>query len=149
MTKATESRHKTAASHAYLRLLGLTAVDTPTLLKHIRKGLSFSSWKIFLHDTALPVLSLTRMVQISPSTLARRKREGRLQPDESDRLVRAARVYAQALALFSGDEDAARHWLQSPQLALGGSTPLEYASTEVGAREVEALIGRLEHGIPS
>jgi putative toxin-antitoxin system antitoxin component (TIGR02293 family) len=75
--------------------------------------------------------------------------EGRLQPDESDRLVRAARIFAQAVGLFEGDEEAARRWLTSPQPALGGSTPWDYAATEIGAREVENLIGRLEHGIPS
>ncbi|MCH7682562.1 MAG: DUF2384 domain-containing protein, partial [Gemmatimonadetes bacterium] len=30
-----------------------------------------------------------------------------------------------------------------------GGIPIEFSSSEVGAREVENLIGRLEHGIPS
>jgi putative toxin-antitoxin system antitoxin component (TIGR02293 family) len=51
--------------------------------------------------------------------------------------------------LFEGDANAARQWLTAPQPALGGSTPGDYAATELGAREVENLIGRLEHGIPS
>jgi putative toxin-antitoxin system antitoxin component (TIGR02293 family) len=72
-----------------------------------------------------------------------------LRPDESDRLVRAARVFSQAVGLFEGDGNAARQWLTVPQPALGGSTPWEYAATDLGAREVEGLIGRLEHGIPS
>jgi putative toxin-antitoxin system antitoxin component (TIGR02293 family) len=38
-------------------------------------------------------------------------------------------------------------WLKSPQKALGGKTPLEYSDTEPGAREVEDLLGRLEHGV--
>jgi uncharacterized protein (DUF2384 family) len=33
------------------------------------------------------------------------------------------------------------------QKGLGGKTPLEYADTEPGAREVEDLLGRLEHGV--
>ena len=52
-----------------------------------------------------------------------------------------------AVALFEGDIAAARKWLQMPQRGLGGETPLDFASTEVGAREVENLIGRLEHGV--
>ena len=42
-----------------------------------------------------------------------------------------------------------RRWLNSPQVGLGGATPLEYAETEVGAREVEDLLGRIEHGVYS
>jgi len=34
-------------------------------------------------------------------------------------------------------------------VGLGGETPLEYAETEVGAREVEDLLGRIEYGVYS
>ena len=57
------------------------------------------------------------------------------------------RVFGRALELFEGDSQAAERWLSSPRAALGGATPLELAKTEAGAREVEALIGRLEHGV--
>ena len=46
-------------------------------------------------------------------------------------------------------EDNARQWLTSPQVGLGGAVPLEYAETEVGAREVEDLLGRIEFGVYS
>jgi putative toxin-antitoxin system antitoxin component (TIGR02293 family) len=70
-----------------------------------------------------------------------------LQPDESDRLLRVSRVFARAIELFEGDDRAARHWLSTPQRALGGAVPLTLAKTKVGAREVERLVGRLEHGV--
>ena len=57
------------------------------------------------------------------------------------------RVLGKALKMFEGDSRAAERWLSSPRRALGGATPLELAKTEAGAREVEALIGRLEHGV--
>ena len=37
--------------------------------------------------------------------------------------------------------------LSKPVKALGMKTPLQYAATESGAREVENLLGRLEHGV--
>jgi putative toxin-antitoxin system antitoxin component (TIGR02293 family) len=58
-----------------------------------------------------------------------------------------ARVFARALALFDGDADQARAWLSAPQPALGGMPPLVLARTDLGAREVEALVDRLEHGV--
>ena len=60
---------------------------------------------------------------------------------------RVERVFAAALALFEGDEAAARRWMGRPQPAFGGVMPSEYAKTEAGAREVEDLIGRLENGV--
>jgi len=92
---------------------------------------------------------LLKFVDISRRTLLRRKSEGRFSPDESDRLLRAARVVARALALFDGDRDAALEWLNEPQPALGGAVPLDMARTEIGAREVETLTYRLEHGVYS
>jgi uncharacterized protein (DUF2384 family) len=38
-------------------------------------------------------------------------------------------------------------WLTSSQKTLGDQTPLEHARTEIGAREVEERVGRLEHGV--
>ena len=46
-------------------------------------------------------------------------------------------------------EANARQWLNAPQFGLGGAIPLEYAGTEVGAREVEDLLGRIEYGVYS
>ena len=138
-----------ARGHGYAALLGLRTFDTPGLLARIHAGLSFHAWERFLQTTGLPRDVVLEAVQISSRTLARRRSEGRLQTDESDRLLRLARVFARTQALFEGRADAARAWLLGEQMALGGATPLRYASTDVGAREVEALIGRLEHGVAS
>jgi len=68
---------------------------------------------------------------------------------ESERLLRLAGVLEKAAALFEGDAAAARHWLQTPNHALGNVAPLTFAQTEIGARAVEDLIDRLEYGVPS
>ncbi len=136
-------------THSYVQLLGFKTFDTAPLLKKVHVGFSFDAWENFAKNTALAKEDIFELVQISARTIARRRDEGRLHPDESDRLLRATKIFAQALSLFEGDASLARQWLLSPQVALGGSTPLKYASTELGAREVENLIGRLEHGIPS
>jgi putative toxin-antitoxin system antitoxin component (TIGR02293 family) len=69
-----------------------------------------------------------------------------LNPVAGDRLVRSARLYSLALDVFE-NEDAARQWLKTPQRALDNSVPLDIATTDVGAREVEALLGRIEHSV--
>ena len=65
-----------------------------------------------------------------------------------DRLYRSARLFALALDVFE-DHDAATEWLKSPQRALGNAIPLDIATTDIGARDVEALLGRIEHGVYS
>lgn len=135
------------SGHAYAALLGLRTFDTAGILARIHEGLSYHAWERLLATSGLPREQATKAVGLSARTLARRKSEGRFHADESDRLLRLARVYARAVDLFEGRADAAREWLLSPQRALGDSTPLEYAATDLGAREVETLIGRLEHGI--
>jgi putative toxin-antitoxin system antitoxin component (TIGR02293 family) len=133
----------------YAALLGLRRYDSIYLVDQIQRGLSYSAFARFQRNTGLPNQVLSALVEIPERTLARRKETGRLQPDESDRLARAARVFARALELFEGDVDAARAWLLSPRPALGGRKPLEFARSDVGAIEVDNLIGRLEHGIPT
>lgn len=128
-------------------LLGLKAKGVPELLGLVKAGLQFNSLENFVRKTRFPKEEAFSLIRISPRTLARRKEKGRLSPEESDRLVRAARIVSQARRLFEGNAEAANRWLKSSQQALGGSTPLEYAQTEIGAREVEALIARLEHGV--
>jgi len=58
-----------------------------------------------------------------------------------------ANIFEKAVDLFEGDAKAAIAWLQRRQRALGNKPPFELARTELGAREVEDLIGRLEHGV--
>lgn len=145
---APHSSHESAEKH-FFSLLALDVSDSAGLIAKIRRGLRFRSYERFLGTTELPTDIAPHILQIPMRTLARRKKEGRLRPDESDRLVRLARLYVKTLELFGNRADAARHWLMSPAQAIGGATPLEYATTEIGAREVEHLIGRLEHGIPS
>ncbi|HBZ70018.1 MAG TPA: hypothetical protein DEP35_09900 [Deltaproteobacteria bacterium] len=130
-----------------LALLGLPASSTSNLVAEVERGLPFSSLERFKQHTALPWEAICALVQLPMRTLTRRRAAGRLDSAESDRLVRAARLYHQMLQLFEGDEEDARAWLTRPQRGLGGATPLEFARTETGAREVEQLLGRLEHGV--
>jgi putative toxin-antitoxin system antitoxin component (TIGR02293 family) len=136
-----------SGQHPYLALLGLRSFDTAGLVKRLEAGVSFAAFERLKRKLKVSSLDLAEMAQITPRTLARRKKAGRLQPDESDRLVRLARVFSGAIGLFDGDADAAQEWMMRPNRGLGGASPFEMVRTEVGAREVERLIGRIEHGV--
>jgi len=134
-------------SYGYVTLIGLRLQDPIKIVKRVEKGLSFNAFERFQKNTGLSTLELTDVVVITARTLHRRKERGRLDPEESDRLLRASRIFGKALELFEGDTEAARLWLKTPQAALGGERPMTLAKTDMGAREVEALADRLEHGV--
>lgn len=117
------------------------------VMQRVRDGFPSQVLQEFQDETGLTSMDISKLLSIPPSTLTRRQRQERLRPEESDRLLRAKKIFDLAVGLFEGDVNAARKWLQTPQYGLGGETPLDYASKEVGAREVENLIGRLEHGM--
>ena len=140
-------QHGSPGPHAYAVLLGLDAFDAPELLRSITRGFPYRTLERFQRNTSLPLDRITELVDIPRRTLTRRKGEGRLLPEESDRLLSASRLFALALTVFESDRDAAADWLTRPQPALGGAIPIDLAKTGLGAREVEALLGRLEHGV--
>ncbi len=133
--------------HAYVILLGLSRFDFHGLIEQIEKGFPYSALERLQKNTGLTTEQILDLLQIPRRTLARRKTAGRLTAEESDRLARLARVYARTLWFFDGDVEAATSWLNEAQFAFGGTRPLEMTRTDVGALEVERLIGQLEHGI--
>ena len=84
---------------------------------------------------------------IPERTLARRLSRGEvLTIDEADALARLRRVVAMARRVF-GEAGLADEWLRSPNPALEGEVPIRMARTDLGGREVEAVLGRIEHGV--
>jgi putative toxin-antitoxin system antitoxin component (TIGR02293 family) len=135
--------------YRYVTLLGLTRLDPLGLAREVERGLPYRAFERFLRNSALTREELALAVNVPLRTLHRRRAQGRLGRDESDRLVRVTRIFARALELFEGNRDSARRWLSTPLAALRRESPLNVARTEVGSREVEYLIGRLEHGVTS
>lgn len=148
-TKSVAKALPVAALGAYrfISLLGIHQRNPLTITRLVNRGLAIDALESFQRKTKLSTTDLAEVVAIKTRTLHRRKKEGRLEPQESDRLVRFSRVFGKALELFEGDSDVARRWLSTPLEALGGERPLALAKTDVGAREVEALIDRLEQGV--
>ena len=129
------------------RSLGLGTNDSVQLVSSVQAGFKFERLLAFHEASGLPLERIAQVAGISRRTLTRRRAEGRLRSDESDRLYRLSRIFDLAVDLFEGDSTAGRQWLERPQSGLSGAVPLDFASTDVGAREVEKLITRLEHGI--
>lgn len=128
------------------RVLHVRSAGLPELGETIRKGLPYGALEAVMRRLGLTREQVAEALHLPERTLARRKKERRLHPDESDRLFRLARIAAQATEVLGSSEKAAT-WLQRPNRALGGRVPLELLDTDAGSRQVEDVLGRIEHGV--
>lgn len=112
----------------------------------VRRGISAGAVDAAVRVLGIGQAELARALDIPERTLARRKKEGVLNRDESGKLVRLARVVARAVEVFE-DEAAALDWLKAPNAALGGASPISLLDTDLGSDAVLDTLGRIEHGV--
>lgn len=127
------------------RGLGRDVGTVHDLADRSRAGLPYGALEALQAQFGFAREEMAATLRVPLRTLARRKQAGRLSPAESDRLVRLARIAAHAATVLGSDAKAGT-WLHRPNRALGGEIPLALVDTDVGAREVEAVLGRIEHG---
>jgi putative toxin-antitoxin system antitoxin component (TIGR02293 family) len=112
----------------------------------IRDGIPAAAVESILSAVRLSQSELAQALGIPERTLARRKREGILNSEESSKLLRLARVVSRASEVFD-DRATAVDWLKSPNAALRGNVPLSLLDTDIGAESVLDTLGRIEHGV--
>jgi putative toxin-antitoxin system antitoxin component (TIGR02293 family) len=128
------------------KILKREVTESHDLREALREGLPFQAFESFVKTIGIPPATITKALGIAPRTLARRKERHSFSPEESDRLYRLARVTLMAIQVL-GTQEKAKQWLERPNRALGGETPLHLLDTDIGARQVEAVLGRIDYGI--
>ena len=133
------------------QLLGGASVTGPLqsdldMVRLVRRGVPTDAVEHFLAASHLTFNSIEEHVLPKRTYKRRQGSEKRLEPIESDRLLRLVRLVAAAAETF-GDPDKALVWLRRENNRLDGQTPLSLADTDLGARSVEALLGRIDHGL--
>ena len=139
------------------RATGFGETDAGYLAAPVAKPRSFTYREV---ETGIPAADLRDLIGhgltrddirlvIPDRTLDRRIAKGEaLKPAEADGIARLLRVRAQAEELFENAENADL-WLRLPNPALGEQIPIQMARSDIGAREVETILGRLAHGVYS
>jgi putative toxin-antitoxin system antitoxin component (TIGR02293 family) len=127
------------------RTLGCHLSSDGDLRQAIREGFSPLVVEELMRASGLTLKELAGALDLSPRSLQRRRRSGRLAAYESDRLYRLARIVAVANE-YLGDRQRALRWLKRPNRALGGIAPVAAIDTELGARQVENILGRIAYG---
>ncbi|HEY0942713.1 MAG TPA: antitoxin Xre/MbcA/ParS toxin-binding domain-containing protein [Steroidobacter sp.] len=145
----TESGQRVAEVLGGSKILGQRPHNTDDWMSLIETGLPAAAAEALKEVVGLDDPSLATTLGVSIRTLARaRAAQGRLDSVVSDRLYRLARLVAIARVVLEHD-DKAVHWLTHPQPGLGGRRPIDLAKSEPGAREIENLLLRIEHGVYS
>jgi len=128
-------------------ILGRRVSSVEQLEEIVGQGLPKTALRIAVRRVFLAAREANRyLYRVVPEATYKRRR-GRLRALESERTERIARVIAAAETVWD-DQDDAREWLTKPHPELGGRTPIDCALTELGARQVESLLDRLQYGLP-
>lgn len=126
------------------RALGRAMTSDRDLREAIRDGFPHAVLEELMRASGLTLKELAEALDLSSRSLQRRRR-GRLARFESDRLYRLARLLALARENL-GDAARASRWFKRTNRALGGVAPIAAIDTELGARQVENLLGRIAYG---
>jgi putative toxin-antitoxin system antitoxin component (TIGR02293 family) len=126
-------------------VLGRNLASQRDLCNAIREGFPPAVVEELMQASGLTLKELAESLDLSPRSLQRRRRSGRLARFESDRLYRLARIVALAQQSL-GDRKSAARWLKRSNRALGGAAPISAMDTELGARQVENVLGRIAYG---
>jgi putative toxin-antitoxin system antitoxin component (TIGR02293 family) len=112
----------------------------------IRKGFPVSVFTALRNRAELSEEAICDSLRIAKRTAARRKaRSARLKSNESELLLRLARVLAAATDVL-GTKEKAREWLLAKNRALGGTAPIKLLDTGIGFQEVMDVLKRIEFG---
>ena len=125
--------------------LGRALTNDHEMRDAIREGFRPAVLEELMRASGLTLKELADSLDLSVRSLQRRRRGGRLARYESDRLFRLARLMAIANE-YLGSKERAIRWLKRPNRALGGVAPVAAIDTELGARQVENILGRIAYG---
>lgn len=116
------------------------------LIQAVQDGLPLGVVESLIQAGPLTAQEVGRLV-IGADAFARKQAAGEsLSVEESDRLVRIARVLTLALETFQDREKAGR-WLRKPNRAMDDVIPLDLLATETGAAVVQQTLHKIEHGV--
>jgi putative toxin-antitoxin system antitoxin component (TIGR02293 family) len=115
-------------------------------IKAIHQGLPAATFRAMADYLGVTQGQLATSLRIQPRTLRKRTALGRLNPEESEKSLRAARVFAKSCDIL-GDKQKAKEWMVSRIKSLGGQKPLDMLETDIGTQEVLNVLNAIEWGV--
>lgn len=121
----------------------LSEVEGAVAIAAVKHGIETKLVRQLAARLEIPLEAMLVPLHLTGRTLQRRFETGRLSLDESERLLAIARILKRATTTLGSLPKAVR-WMKSTVTALGGKTPLDCAETQIGLREIEDVLVRIE-----
>jgi putative toxin-antitoxin system antitoxin component (TIGR02293 family) len=135
---------ETAKALGGTAVLGKDVISGAAFALKVEKGLPPSAIARLKRFTHLSDADLAAV--IPRRTLTSMRGVIKLSTEQSDRVARTAGIAALAQRVF-GDAELAREWLLAPNPALNHQIPLRLLRTGSGAKVVEDVLIRIDHGV--
>lgn len=129
-----------AQSALQVPLVGLGAV------KSIREG--YSAWILKSASSFfdVPDSRILYIAHVAPTTAGRlEKNDANIDAAATERVFRMGAVTRMAIDVFENEKNAIA-WMRQPNLALGGTAPLDLLDTEAGGDCVRQVLNAIETG---
>jgi putative toxin-antitoxin system antitoxin component (TIGR02293 family) len=136
--------NETARALGGVAVLGKEVISGVAFARRVEQGLPGAVIARLKRYSHLSDTDLTAVIPRRTLTSLRGLRK--LTVEQSDRVARTAAIVAFAQRVF-GDAEVARQWLLTPNPALGREIPLRLVRTGSGAKVVENVLVRVEHGV--
>ncbi|MCU1248618.1 MAG: hypothetical protein JWQ49_1647 [Edaphobacter sp.] len=145
---STEGIYEMATNNlTFEQYIGVSPNSALDMAEIAEKGLPTDSIA-YLKKKGLTFSEVSEIV-ISPRTLKHRKARGeQLSVEETDRMLRVARIILLADQVF-GNHEKALTWLRQIDERINDRTPLSMLHTESGGRLVENLLWQIDEGVYS
>jgi putative toxin-antitoxin system antitoxin component (TIGR02293 family) len=114
--------------------------------REVESGIPISKLEEFCAYSGFALKDLLEVVIPARTLKHRRQRNEPLSMDESDRLVRVARIYELAVKIYGNRESGGR-WLTGRKRRFDGKTALTMLRTEAGERAVEEFLIQIDEGM--
>lgn len=88
---------------------------------------------------------LADILHVSTRTLQRYSEDEVLNPALSEKIFMLGSLNKHGISFFEGRPEVFQHWLRSKIGALNFEEPISYLDTVTGIKEIDNILGRIEH----
>lgn len=130
-------------------LAGTRGMMTTTQKMEISKGgITKKELELLKTLADLDYTTIARILSVTRATLINKRKTEKFNTALSERIVGLADLYTYGIKVF-GEKEIFNRWMNEPNRALGGKTPLDIIDNQFGREEVKNVIGRIEYGVYS
>lgn len=126
---------------------GAKAIHSKTdFISYMREGIPKIAIDNLTEVTGFSALEMAALLHTTDRTLRRYEPAQKLNPEQSERLIELALLYARGEEVFDTLEPF-KIWMDAPVMALGDKKPRSFLDTSMGIELLMDELGRIEHGI--